>query len=367
MRALRQLKAWLGDGTLVPGERIPGELVLAKRLRVARKTIRAALLELETAGRLENRGLAGRFAAVARPAAPARASRTIALITDITGEFEAGLPPGALSTIDRSLLIALDRRGLSTHLLRLPGFADPESCRRQLDELLVYPPAALVLGAQVFRIGVDNLATIIERAQAAGTRVAAYGDEAVYAGCDRVVSDHVAGCRALCERFFAGGCRRILRAWAPGSGRAWLDARDRGYLLAHAAAGLEPEPHAPPLPGAGDESQPGEVRARMFAAGLLGRLGPAGEPVAVLAISDSDAFPLIAAGRLLGRELRVGGYDAYWATRAEHRASGDRPLLSVDKQNALAGERLADLVAGRLAGSLPPDPQLAVLPAFVVD
>ncbi len=317
---------------------------------------------MQADGRLDHRGLSGRFV----PAAPVPAAGTlagndaIALLTDVTDTFDPTLAPGALSTIDGSLLLALGDLGRSTLLLRPHGFREEAECERRLAGLLAYPPCAWVLGVMSFTLGNQRLATMIARARAAGTAVVAYGDEAALAGCDRVVSDHDAGCRMLCEQLFARGCQHIVRIWNPGSGRAWLDQRDRGYERAHAAAGRPLLPHALPLPGS-DEKQPMEVRARLFAACLLGHLGDGEEPVGVLAITDSDVFPLLAAGRLLNRELIVCGYDAYWQDRPEYRAHGDRPVATVDKQNRLLGIRLAELVAERIAGRLPPEPQLVVM------
>ena len=361
-RALRQLRTWFADGTLAPGERIPSEHDLAGRLDIARKTVRAALAELQEEGLIDHRGLSGRFVAGAATAAKRPLNEAVAVVTELDDELGDVRIAGSLSAIDAGLLLGMRDHGMVPLLLHPRRFAADAEVAERLAAFAGFPPRALVLGGSAHRLGDARLGQLIAAARKARVPIAAYGDEPLLADCDRVVSDHAVGCRLLCETLFARGCRRILRLWEPGAPGTWLAGRDRGYEQAHAAARIAPQPHVPPLPGTHDPELPLEVRARLIAASLLDRLPADGVPTGLLAISDSAAFPAIAASRLLGRELAIAGYDAYWQDRPEHRLTGDRPVASIDKRNRECGSNLADILYDRLRGALPAAARCVVVP-----
>lgn len=363
-RALRQLRAWLADGTFVTGERLPAEADLTTRLGVSRKTVRVALAVLEQERLLENRGLFGRFA-IAVPPAALLGSDAVALITRLDQELAPDRPRSGMLAIDSGLLAAAGQVGLTPMIVHQDGLVDSAAGEERIARLLAAPPRAVVLGSYADRLGAPAVAALVARFQAAGVPVVAFGDEPELHGCDRVASDHIAGCRELCLHLRACGARRILRLWQPGLPGTWLAGRDQGYEQAHAEAGLPPLAHLQPLPGAMSHTNPLEVRTRLMVGTLVDQLAREAGPVALLAISDCDVFPITRAVRLLGlepgRDVLIAGYDNYWSDHPDHRATGERPFATVDKRNPELGARLARLVADRVAGRLPAGPQRVLL------
>lgn len=65
-RAAERIDAAIREGAFRDGERLPPVVAMARRLGVARPTVRAALRQLEAAGRIELRPGAGAFVGRAR-------------------------------------------------------------------------------------------------------------------------------------------------------------------------------------------------------------------------------------------------------------------------------------------------------------
>ena len=364
-RALRQLRSWLADGTIAIGERLPAELELVTSLAVSRRTVRAALAELAAEGRIDDRGLQGRFAVRARGAGGSSLlAETVVVLSHLSAELAPGQLPGALLAIDAGFVEATRGAGLTPMLVHLDGLAEPRAAERWRARLLAAPPAAVVFGARAFTLPMAWLERTVAELQASGVPALAFGDEPWAAGCDRVESDHAHGAAALTGWLIARGATRILRCWPPGAPGTWQSRRDQGVARAVRAAGLELLPHAPPLPGGGDL----ETRARLQAAALLDRLPADGDAAgtALLAISDSEAFACARAAALLGRQVLVGGYDHYWRQRGELAQGAQPPLASVDKRNRELGAELAELCRARLAGELPAAAQLRMLTPILV-
>jgi DNA-binding LacI/PurR family transcriptional regulator len=98
-------------------------------------------------------------------------------------------------------------------------------------------------------------------------------------------------------------------------------------------------------------------------------LGP--EPIdAVLALIDSHVPAICAAlrrcGREPGREVAVVGYDANWSDAPERLRYPLPPAASIDKDNLGIGRTMALLLEERIAGRLPPEPQVRQVTARLV-
>jgi len=360
-RAWRDLRQAVSDGRLLAGEALPREDELAVRLGVSRTTIRAVLVQAEQSGLVRRDGRLRRVAgATASTTGSAWMVETCVLLTREYGApGDGAIRSGWAWGVYAGALRALGQAG---GILVTLG---PDQ-RQSWEAVLADRPRGVVVLRDVVDGQLDEALAGRLRALPA---VAVQGDLPLCRFFDRVESDHAAGAAALVRWLAARGCRRIRRLWcfAPGprSYDDWLARRDSGYTAACAELGLAVDPplHGLLPPPSGDLADDVELRVRT----LVGYLAPllAGEaaPDALMCPSDHSAQATVAALRTLGRsDLTVVGYDAYVEA-----ATADRPAATVDKDNAAIGAALVALLGERLAGRLPPEPQLRLVqPRLIV-
>ncbi len=272
---------------------------------------------------------------------PARLAPSQPLKVPELAAFDAVLKGTGDRTMSTTMVLGriLNVARLTPLLVHLSSLSLEAAADRWRARLLSAPPAAVVFGARAFQLRPDWLERTVAELHDGGIPTFAYGDEPWARACDRVESDHDHGADALTAWLIARGARRILRCWAPGRPGTWQQRRDHGVERALMRAGLPILAHAPPLAGDGDL----ETRARLQAGALLDRLDEAGEGIALLAITDSEAFACARAAELLKRPVIVAGYDNYWRNRDELLLGARPPLASVDKRNREMGAALADL------------------------
>ena len=211
--------------------------------------------------------------------------------------------------------------------------------------------------------------------QQAGIRVVAGGDEPWLAAADRAFSDHAAGCEMLCDWLVRErGRRRILRFWHDVHIPWWRRQRNEGYeqvLRRHGLPSL-PAVYLPP-PVAGGSFPLTADGLDAYARGICGHLaehvtGPNAAD-AILLDSDGQYWPVARALELLHRspaDILVCGYDNYALDRPWGDVAPGLPVATVDKRNRETGQRLVELLLERLAGKLPPEPQVIRLPPELV-
>lgn len=357
-RALRQLRSDLARDVWRPGDRLPTETALATQIGISRRTVRVVYAQLEREGLVVARGRGGRFRAAGPTLAPRGVlTDTIGLLTRFTdiGPRRFG---GLLSAIDSGVVDAVARSGRHLLLVHPDGFGAPD-CGGLL--------SATPLGVVSVPVGDDGreLAACLQRLRQAGSAVVAGSDAPGLRAFDRVAFDHAAGARESVAFLAARGRRRILRVWLD-IARDWLALRDTGYEQAALNAGIPnlPALRVPGLITRSETPEPANLarRARQYAGFLLEHLRGPDAADALLVTSDSDLFPVAAACRLCGREpgrdLELVGYDNFWEECWERALEPARPAATVDKQNHACGVALVDLLLERVAGRLPPEPQL---------
>ncbi len=356
-RALRHVRAELARNAWRAGERLPTEEALAAQIGISRRTMRAAYAQLEREGLVLARGRAGRFCAESRAAPRGILTDTIGLLTEFTdiGPRRFG---GLLSVVDSGVVDAVARSGRHLLLIHPDGFT-AEDCGGLLP--------ATPLGVVSVPEGDDGkeLAACLQRMRQAGAAVVAGSDAAGLRAFDRVAFDHAAGARESVAFLAARGRRRILRVWLDIT-RDWLALRDGGYEQAVRSAAIPnlPALRVPGLLKRNEMPDPANLaqRARQYAGFLLEHLRGPDAVDALLLTSDSDLFPVAVACRLCGREpgrdLDLVGYDNFWESCWERALESAQPAATVDKQNHACGVALVDLLLERVAGRLPPEPQL---------
>ena len=359
-RAISTLRRWIQEGVLPPGQPLPTEDELARRVGVSRGTLRSALAMLDEEGLLRSNG--GRLRIVQGPASAQRASTIMEhTVAVLTGHAETPRHKGSgwLEFLTSGALDAIRGagwHGLALHPARLQG--------AEVSRVLADPPA----GAVVTDLPINEMGALLAQLQKAGTRVVTYGE---WPDFDRVTSDHEAGAYAVTRFLIERGRRRILQtAVAPGTGY-WYAGRRAGYERAMREAELEllPMLTVPSFP-LGDETVFADG-ARHFAGYLVEHLTGANPVDAIMASTDADVFGLAAACRVFGlvpnRDVWISGYDNYWAEWPAREFEPIAPVVTVDKNNLALGAAMVELVLERIEGQLPPQPQRRVVAPRLVE
>lgn len=358
-RIVRAVAGWIADRSLAPGTRLPPVRDAADHFHVDKGTMVRAYRLLVERGIVSSVGRNTRAALVVPGSAgQAALRRTLAVVTTIRSEDLVSRPdPGRSLALAQGILTAAHEAGWSVlfqHSEALSG-----------DGPL---PTAIVVSSLM--PGIDAL---LNRMTAARVPVAVYGDVIGRADVDQVVSDHADGVARLVAHLAAAGRRRI-RIHLPRQDLPWMRARLEGYRRGMAAAGLVAEPPllamAQPMGVVPDEEMP--ARLRVIAGGLAEHLTGDNAADAILGVSDGEAMQIAGAVGLFHRrvhaDVAICGYDDYWAYSTDHtRLALPPPLLTVNKRNDLIGRALVELVAARVAGTLPASPQVRTVPSELVE
>lgn len=360
-RVVLAIRAWIAEGRLAYGGRLPPEESLAASLGVSRGTVRRAIRELTSMGVLAPVSKHQRRTI----STPTRGilMRTCIMLSELPAGCEQDIR-GYDDAVQLAIRDAAHQAGIS--LLHL----HPSSCSDEgMREILQAPPLG-VLAAHAVGLHPDGQ-RILRCLQAAGVPVVAHGNDPGLEGLDRVSSGHVQGTSDLVHWLAGQGRRRILRAWM-GQARYWRVERDHGYQVACRALGLVELPilEIDNIIPRGDGPRDLHARACHAAGALAERFLTADPPDAVLATSDCDVFALAAACRRLGREpgrdVLVCGYDDYWATCWERGCSTDTPAATVSKANRRVGDEMFRMLLDSAAGAVRHGPRHVVVPQEVV-
>ena len=398
VRVLQWLQRAIEDGEIQRGEAIPSERALAKLLGVAQNTAAAALDEAESRGIVFRRSPSARK----RFVPDAAASSVVANATIYVMGEPAFAPDGSPAPrwTDRYLSMEAVARLSATgrHVMVLNS--DVLSAAA-VDDLFRAPPAAMLILSTV--AGHPIAMRALEHCRAASIPVVVHGNAPDLRAFDRIYTDHRATGRDLTRWLLARGRKHIVPFFPFMPETFWASERLAGYADAMREAGLTPYPCAvfgtalpddtPPAErfrvrralavskllelGCGKATRsrdcgPGDARPSHHRApddaGPSHHRGPddagpshACHPDALLCLSDNWARVAIAAMRDLGlaphRDILVVGHDNI-APGAEFGAfEAEAPDATIDKHNETKAAALAALLADRLAGELPPEPQ----------
>jgi DNA-binding LacI/PurR family transcriptional regulator len=346
-RVMRSLRQWIADGRY-RCEALPSERSLAEHFQVGRGTVRSVLRDLHEQGVLD---LTGYRRTVSQPGrAGGLMSRTVALITSYSSLSQSSFDPvtGSLNNISNSALHRLAECGY--HALTVPlGSLD----QRTIADLLANPPAGVVASDEVVTSG--RGLPLIERLLEQGIPCVTFDEcERLPGGVDRVLSDHSAGARMLCETLFERGFRRILRLWTSDKrDLPWVRARDEGYLQAHHAAGVPPlEAAVVHAFGHQTTEEAFDRQARQLVSQVIEHLLGEHAVDALMLMSDGSIPYAARLSELCklrpNRELAIVGYDNFYRHVTENRFQDTPPLATIDKRNDRLGRALADMAIDRI-------------------
>lgn len=376
-RVLRWIEDAIKSGEIRRGEAVPSSRDLARDLGVARNTAAAALEEAETRGILVRRDPTARKRFV--PTAAATASVACSTIY-VMGELAPDGEPAPRWT-DRYLSVEAFSRLSATgrHVMVLNSNVLTAAA---VDDLFRAPPAAMLILSTV--AGNEHAMRALECCRKAGVPVVVHGNAPALRDFDRIYTDHRATGRDLTRWLIAHGRRRIVPFFPYMPEPYWASERLAGYADAMREAGLKPLECAifgTELP---DET-PGEERFRVRKALAIAKLLELcrGNPKQLFNLSTSQPFNSHASGvdalfclsdnwarvaNAAMRDLGIATHGEILTTGHDNIAPGaefgvfenDGPDATIDKHNETKAAALASLLAARLAGQLPPEPQCRI-------
>ena len=361
-RVLRWLEHAISSGEIPRGGEIPTVRVLAKSLGVALNTAAAAVEEAEERGLVARRRPgAHRRIAAERPSSQLSSS-TIYVLGSLRDYADIATTPGGS---DAMLAFEVARRisllGRPVSLLNSDSISGAV-----LDAVFESRPGAFVVANAVR--GEESAMRTLSRCRETGVPAVAYGNAPELCAFDRAYSDHRAGSRDLTRWLVARGRRRIVPFLPFAPTRFWERERLAGYAEAMRETRLEPQHDVvfgSSELGDFNTAETFRLYTSLALSALVALRRDGGElPDALLCLNDDWAMPALAAIRDLGlvpnRDILVAGYDNM-THRPRHDFLGRlTPAVTVDKHNERSAEDLAALVAARMDGSLPPEPQARI-------
>jgi len=355
------------SGTLRAGDRLPAEQRLAEQFSVSRMTLRAAIEVLQREGWIRRERNVGSFCSTPRTVAGQTSlmSHTVVLLSNHLQPSNDRAFDGLSSSVVSGVMDVVGRLGMNVLSV------DATQCSDQwLDDLIASRPAGVILSCWDQRPSIAWQFSTLSRLQSAALPAVTWGDSPALAGFDRIGTDHVSGTEQLTHLLTQQGKRRILRLWTVPAGVPWIDSHNRGYERATTELGLPCLP-AVYVEGLTDRNPSSEanfrIRVRQFAGYLAEHLNGPDAIDAIMVGTDCEAFAVLAACRLFGREdVLVTGYDDQWRGLPECQWETGRPFATVDKNNHLLGEEMVRMLRQRINGELPLEPQLRLIEQRVV-
>ena len=373
-RVQRYVREMVASGQLAAGDRLPSEQSLTDATGTSRTTVRAALKEMEQAGQVR---LVGRRRIVCEPpeSKASLASHSIAILdTAVYEDMDGVVPEGFTWRIFSGLTDAAASHHFNTILLQRPA-----GMRERIEQILADRPAGLVVLHHEFAVD-HEMELLFQAAAQSGLPIVCYGSGAdvIPGATDSVASDHRLGSYLLTRWLIERGRKRILRFWRlvreTQGQRSWLAQRDEGYVQAMREAGL---PVLPAIqynePPKGDfDAKEGFDQKVYEARGRLAEYVDVHGPFdAAMASSDGVVNSLAAALRPMGfgpnQDVYLAGYDNFANESKDNRWEPTKPLVTIDKRNALLGRLLLETLLARRAGKLPPEPQRRLLEPLLIE
>jgi len=337
-----RLRAFLREGGLRVGDRLPGERELADRLGLGRTALRPLLEALENEGVLERRPQSGTF--LARVPVPGASGVTVALIAPFRG---MGQPEDAMnvqwlyrvvSAFERTAVPAGARVLLLDQSPRIP-----DAC--SIKDLALEAAAAGVQAAVLLHPfgGRAKIAHALALLHDRGIHSVVVSSRTYPGLASQVYFDSGWGAYLATRFLIRQGHRRIGFAGAP-SGHEWVQDRLAGYRTALEAAEITEEADWVCLPEEGERLA---TAADGTAAWNRWRALPAHRrPTAVAAVNDAVALGILQAAQRDGiavpAALSVIGFDNDPAALLAGLTTLERPTETL-------GETVAQVTLEQLA------------------
>ncbi len=321
--------------------RLPGETHLAAELGVARGTIRRALSQLATQGRLIRRPHAG-FLVAPGIGGEAVLHGTVVLVTasgSLPIPFAEDYPAAAVIGAQRAaaaagvhlMLVATDRWDAATQ-----------------ERIAAQRPTAVII-EDILSAEHSAIDACIARLKQAGIPVICHADPDDLASCDCTAADQAQGGRLLVELCLRHGRSRPLLLESAEPTLPWWMHRRTAILGAWQAGGVTARSIQVETDGRPYFRNDANFRkrTRLFAGYLGEELAAGHRPDVIFVCSDADVPVVIAACRLLGldpnHEVDILGFDGFWSRLWERELEPQPPRASVRANHLQVGMELMAL------------------------
>ena len=337
-RVKQMILAWIEEGRIKPGERIPVERELSAHFAVSRQTVRQAISELTHEGMLDRRQGKGTFCSGGSRSAAGGAARTARTICVITTYISDYIFPHIIRGIEQHL----SANGYAIMLLSTQN--DPDKERRALESAWERGVDGVILEPTKSMLPNPNLDLFNRLAEAGVAMVwlhAAY-DEV----CALLVAvDDRRGAEIATWHCWERGHRRIGAIMKIDDRQGVL--RLEGYVQALLKAGVPFMPDAIAF----YTTETRRAVCRSYANRMAG-LPPSGRPTAVVCYNDEIAAQLVHTLRQIGfrvpEEVSVVGFD-----NSQFAEIGHPALTSVQHPKWEMGVKAAQIILELVEGRLP--------------
>ena len=369
VRTIRNLKRWIAEGTLAPGEALPSERVMAERLKVNRGTLRRALDVLREDGLIISPN--GRTRVVSSGTEPRRGGlmqNAVAVLTKVPGEpWVTHRQSGWSDYIGHGASHAIRAAHLHSVALHPERFEGSG-----MESLIAERPMGVIFSS--IHVATKELLKWATQLRQAEIPCVIFSGAPDFVAFDRVMSDHVMGSYLLTKWLIQQGRTRIVQAWPNRDDSYWFISLRSGYERAMREASL---PLLPPIVVSTEDKGDLYSKERFlsdsvcWASQLRSIIDGSRGADALMLASDGYLSVAAAACRSLGKvpnvDVAMVGYDNYWADTPERAYESTKPLATIDKRNLQMGSELVRLLLDRLARRLSDAPECRVVqPELVV-
>lgn len=355
--SVSRMRSWIENGNWKHGERVPSEQKLCQDLGVSRRTIRAALSDLESLSLIVSEKFKGRKINYPERRGDSLLSDTILLLTNQNKCPVIGERTGHLFSIDSGVFGKICES--DKNLMILNPFPDKETIEKRIT---ANPPAGVIATSTVSED--KDFTSLFQALSLQHVPLVVNSNNTAHRSLDRVCFDHEKGASELVQALIKSGCRRILYFGPSTSQKNWQERRFKGYINAVRQHGLSPMHPSfyeePPLEKANDR-RAFEVNVRRFAGFYTEFLTAPNRPDAIMAMNDTDAHYSASVCRLFGltpgKDILITGYDnCEGVPHMFHEFEPIGPSFTVDKNNYECGEKLAEVLLSRLNGEADTNP-----------
>jgi DNA-binding LacI/PurR family transcriptional regulator len=368
-QSYQTIRRWIEDGVFPRGTQFPAERDLAKKLGVSLSSVHRAVVDLEREKLVAKKSPRIRIVTEGKASEPAPIDGPKNTVIIVSPKYRETAPmyfkrPGWAYYNYIAILVTMQNQGYNTLLV------PPDRFEAEIDGYVRNRPFGVIFTENG---GVPPLPETLLRLRKAAVPFVAYGD---YPEMDCVRCNHRAGTYELAQFLISRGRRRI-QMLIPEEHKDdyWVSQRLDGLRKAVAEAGLE---FVPPLFEMPFQDIPGrtelesfEARSR-FSAGCLARslLAPS-PPDALMLLSDWSVAQAGEACEILGKrpnvDVDIAGYDCFYDETPDYALKPLAPVATLDKLLAESGQKMAEILFARAAGTLPPEPcKVTIEPKLII-
>ncbi len=350
---LKQIREKVESGKLRSGDQLPSERSLSQLMGVSRVTIRNALSELISEGRLKTFKNSGTI--ITNPAFDndiLQKENAVVFLADISSPFNLSVDQSSEDSFVFSRLgYEIQKHGYHIFLLNSKQFESNGVFSSKM-----FPGFSVVVTTPDYtntKKGFQFLKNLIKE----GKSIVMFGYFDKIKGIDSIYSDHKEGAEKITKWMISKGAKKIIHISMSNDINheysLWMRDRFSGYMTAMKDAGYEPiEPFW--LPATEEAPSPEEFDRyiHLIADYLKDFLSGKNKVDGIMTITDRQAYYVAEACSLSGikpnEDIFIGGYDNSWNFLPEKNIYSTKFSVTIDKKKELIASKLAEVTIERI-------------------